>query len=135
MREVAPSDIIFSFRDTRIAALGIARSYCYESPKPTEFGAAGRYWEAIGRKIDMTFREVTNRITPRATSASCVAARSHHPGARVAGEVPRQCAGRRAGLVIYTLMRTLIRASRAEQQLRKRTKLTSAGSSLAQALP
>ncbi len=26
MREVAPSDIIFSFRDTRIAALGIARS-------------------------------------------------------------------------------------------------------------
>ena len=29
MREVAPGDIIFSFRDTRIAALGIARSYCY----------------------------------------------------------------------------------------------------------
>jgi hypothetical protein len=29
MREVAPGDIIFSFRDTRIAALGITRSYCY----------------------------------------------------------------------------------------------------------
>lgn len=27
MREVAPGDIIFSFRDTRIAALGIARSF------------------------------------------------------------------------------------------------------------
>ena len=39
-----PSDFIFSFRDTRIAALGIARSYCYESPKPTEFGTAGSYW-------------------------------------------------------------------------------------------
>jgi hypothetical protein len=36
MREVAPGGIIISFRDTRIAALGIARSYCYESPKPTE---------------------------------------------------------------------------------------------------
>ena len=48
MREVSPGDIIFSFRDTRIAALGIARSYCYESPKPTEFGTAGSYWEAIG---------------------------------------------------------------------------------------
>jgi hypothetical protein len=34
MREVAPGDIIFSFRDTRIAALGIARSYCHESPMP-----------------------------------------------------------------------------------------------------
>jgi hypothetical protein len=41
MREVAPGDIIFSFVDTRITALGIARSYCYESPKPTEFGSAG----------------------------------------------------------------------------------------------
>lgn len=52
MREVAPGDVIFSFFDTRIAALGIARSYCYESPKPTEFGSAGAYWEAIGWKID-----------------------------------------------------------------------------------
>ena len=65
MREVSPGDIIFSFRDTRIAALGIARSYCYESPKPTEFGTAGSYWEAIGRKIDVTLRELTNRIHPK----------------------------------------------------------------------
>jgi hypothetical protein len=35
------SDIIPFLPDTRIAALGIARSYCYESPKPTEFGTAG----------------------------------------------------------------------------------------------
>ncbi len=65
MREVSPGDIIFSFRDTRIAALGIARSYCYESPKPTEFGMAGSYWEAIGWKIDVSFRELTNRIHPK----------------------------------------------------------------------
>jgi putative restriction endonuclease len=50
MREVAPGDVILSFFDTRIAALGIARSYCYESPKPTEFGSAGAYWGAIGWK-------------------------------------------------------------------------------------
>jgi putative restriction endonuclease len=65
MREVAPGDIIFSFRDTRIAALGIARSNCYESPKPTEFGTAGSYWEAIGWKIDVSFRELDNRIHPK----------------------------------------------------------------------
>jgi hypothetical protein len=60
-----PGDIIFSFRDTRIAALGIERSYCSESPKPTEFGTAGSYWEAIGWKIDVSFLELTNRIHPK----------------------------------------------------------------------
>jgi hypothetical protein len=38
MREVAPGDLIFSFMDTRILAVGIAQSYCWESPKPEEFG-------------------------------------------------------------------------------------------------
>jgi hypothetical protein len=65
MREVAPGDTIFSFRDTRIAALSIARSYCYESPKPAEFGTAGSYWEAIGWKIDVSFRKLNNRIHPK----------------------------------------------------------------------
>jgi hypothetical protein len=37
MREVAPGDIVLSFADTRIAAIGIARSHCYECPKPREF--------------------------------------------------------------------------------------------------
>lgn len=65
MREVAPGDVVFSFVDTRIAALGIARSYCYESPKPTEFGSAGAYWGAIGWKVDVSFRELANRIRPK----------------------------------------------------------------------
>ncbi len=65
MREVAPGDLIVSFCDTRIAAVGIARSYCYESPKPTEFGAAGASWGAIGWKIEVSFRELSNRIRPK----------------------------------------------------------------------
>ena len=65
MREVAPGDIIFSFFDTRVAALGIARSYCYESPKPTEFGSAGSYWGAIGWKVDVSFRGVGKQIRPK----------------------------------------------------------------------
>ena len=32
MREVAPGDLVFSFMDTRILAVGIAQSYCWESP-------------------------------------------------------------------------------------------------------
>ena len=60
MREVAPGDVIFSFFHMRIA-----RSYCYESPKPTEFGSAGAYWEAIGWKIDVNFRELQSRVRPK----------------------------------------------------------------------
>ena len=44
MREAAPGDVIFSFRDQAIAAIGIAQSYCYECPKPDEFGAIGPNW-------------------------------------------------------------------------------------------
>lgn len=64
MREVAPGDVIFSFSDTRIAAIGIARSYCYESPKPTEFGTAGLNWSAVGWKADVQFQELQHRIRP-----------------------------------------------------------------------
>ena len=38
MREVSPADLIFSFMDTRIQAIGIAQSYCWERPKPWSLG-------------------------------------------------------------------------------------------------
>jgi len=65
MREVAPGDLIFSFMDTRILAVGIAQSYCWESPKPLEFGAAGQNWENIGWKVKVSFTELTNKIRPK----------------------------------------------------------------------
>ncbi|MCL4776885.1 MAG: HNH endonuclease [Bryobacterales bacterium] len=65
MREVAPGDIVFSFCDTRIAAIGIAQTYCYESPKPLEFGSAGLNWHAIGWKVDVRFQELENRMRPK----------------------------------------------------------------------
>lgn len=65
MREVSPGDVILSFCDTRIAAIGIAQSYCYESPKPDEFGVAGQNWSAIGWRVDVRFIELSNRIRPK----------------------------------------------------------------------
>lgn len=65
MREVAPGDIIFSFVDTRILAIGIVESYCYESPKPEEFGSAGLNWEKIGWRIRVRFRPLSNRVRPK----------------------------------------------------------------------
>jgi len=65
MREVAPGDLIFSFMDTRILAIGIAESYCWESPKPLEFGSAGPHWENIGWKVKVNFTELGNRVRPK----------------------------------------------------------------------
>lgn len=65
MREVSPGDLIFSFKDTRILAIGIAESYCYESPKPVEFGATGAYWQNIGWKVKVRFTKLANQIRPK----------------------------------------------------------------------
>lgn len=64
MREVAPGDVIFSFVDTRISAIGIAQSTAYEAPKPAEFGGAGPNWSAIGWKIAVRYSPLEHRIRP-----------------------------------------------------------------------
>lgn len=65
MREVSPGDIVFSFSDTFIAAIGVAQSYCWESPKPAEFGAAGQYWGNVGWKVRVQFTHLNHRIRPK----------------------------------------------------------------------
>jgi putative restriction endonuclease len=65
MREVAPGDLIFSYVDTRIVAIGIAESYCYESPKPEEFGTAGINWEMIGWRVRVRYTNLIARMRPR----------------------------------------------------------------------
>ena len=65
MREVSPGDLIFSFKDTLIVAIGIAQSYCWENPKPLEFGTAGQNWENVGWKVKVEFTELKNIIRPK----------------------------------------------------------------------
>jgi hypothetical protein len=65
MREVAPGDVVFSFSDTRIAALGIVSGYCRESPKPEEFGAAGLNWSQIGWKVDVRWQRLVDPVRPK----------------------------------------------------------------------
>jgi putative restriction endonuclease len=65
MREVAPGDLVFSFAGGLIRAVGVARSYCYECPKPAAFGNAGMYWDDVGWRVDVLFRERTHPIRPK----------------------------------------------------------------------
>lgn len=64
MREVSPGDLIFSFCDTYIRAIGIAQSPAYEAPKPKEFGNVGAYWDRIGWKVEVHFVKLHNVIRP-----------------------------------------------------------------------
>ena len=64
MREVSPGDLVFSFADTKIKAIGIARSNAYEAPKPLEFGEVGAYWNKIGWRVDVSFIPLKHVIRP-----------------------------------------------------------------------
>jgi putative restriction endonuclease len=65
MREVSPGDLIFSFNNTRVVAIGIAQSYCWESPKPQEFGTTGQYWEDVGWRISVRFTQLLHQVRPK----------------------------------------------------------------------
>lgn len=64
MREVSPGDIVFSFADTKIPAIGVAVSNAYEAPKPLEFGQVGAYWDQIGWRVDVRFTRLREAIRP-----------------------------------------------------------------------
>ena len=65
MREVSPGDIVFSFNDRKIMAIGIIQSPAYTCPKPIEFGTAGAYWDQIGWRVDVHYTRLAHSIEPR----------------------------------------------------------------------
>jgi putative restriction endonuclease len=65
MREVAPGDVVFSFRKQAIAAVGVAQSYGSECPKPTEFGTIGANWGQVGWRVDVRYAPIHRRVLPR----------------------------------------------------------------------
>jgi putative restriction endonuclease len=64
MKEVSTGDIIFSFADTKIPAIGVARSHAYGAPKPLEFGQVGAYWDLVGWRVDVHFTKLAHQIRP-----------------------------------------------------------------------
>lgn len=64
MREVAPGDLVLSFEGTFIRAAGVVQSFCYECPKPAEFGPAGPNWDDIGWKVDVHYHDLIHRVRP-----------------------------------------------------------------------
>lgn len=66
MKEVQPGDVVLSFSDTWIRAVGIAKSYAYPSAKPSEFGNIGVNWHPTeGWRVDVRWRLLDNPVRPR----------------------------------------------------------------------
>jgi len=67
MTYVEPGDLVFSFKDTLIQAIGIVQGNGYESPKPEEFGTKGEYWSGFGWRVDVTYTVLkpADRIRPK----------------------------------------------------------------------
>jgi hypothetical protein len=64
MREVAPGDVIYSFADGAVQGFGMARSSCYTSLRPDEFGHIGQAWNEVGWRVDIDFQRFTEPILP-----------------------------------------------------------------------
>ena len=64
MREVSPGDVVFSFCDTRIKALGVVTGGAQTGPKP-DFGAAGSNWSREGWFVPVDYCILNNQIQPK----------------------------------------------------------------------
>jgi hypothetical protein len=65
MTQAEPGDIVFSFHDTYIKAVGVVTDRCESLPKPTEFGNAGANWNQDGWQLPVEFRELDQFIRPK----------------------------------------------------------------------
>jgi hypothetical protein len=64
MREVKPGDLVFSFCDTRIKAIGIVTGSAQVAPKP-DFGGAGLNWSKEGWFVPMYYCTLEAPIRPK----------------------------------------------------------------------
>lgn len=64
MTEVRPGDLIFSFCDTRIKAIGVAQGAAQSATKP-DFGNAGIQWGEDGWYVPVEFEETDNPVRPK----------------------------------------------------------------------
>jgi hypothetical protein len=65
MTETETGDVVFSFCDTQIKAIGVITGPYQSSPKPTEFGSAGDYWSHEGWYVPVRFVELKSPIRPK----------------------------------------------------------------------
>jgi hypothetical protein len=64
MREVSPGDVVFSFCDTRIKAIGVVTGGAQTGPKP-DFGSVGVHWSREGWFVPVDYCVLVEQIRPK----------------------------------------------------------------------
>jgi len=64
MTLVEPGDVVYSFCDTYIKAVGVVTNKAISSSKPTEFGSSGSNWNDDGWFVETSFIELESPIKP-----------------------------------------------------------------------
>lgn len=65
MRLVRPRDIVFSYAGGVVRGAGFAKTHCYTSPRPDEFGHIGEAWDGVGWRVDVKFVAADHPLRPR----------------------------------------------------------------------
>lgn len=60
-----PGDIVFSYADRKIKAVGIVASSYREQPKPSEFGKSGDSWANIGWAVPIDWEILSLPVIPK----------------------------------------------------------------------
>ncbi|AWV08630.1 HNH endonuclease [Marilutibacter maris] len=66
MRLVRPGDIVFSYANGQIGAIGQVIETVSASPKPSEFGHVGDYWSDEGWLVSVYFNDAPKPLRPKA---------------------------------------------------------------------
>lgn len=66
MRAVTPGDVVYSYHDGVLAAVGIATSTAYDCIAPEEFAEDRSRWDWEGWKVDVHFSRLNSRVSPKA---------------------------------------------------------------------
>ena len=64
MKLLEPGDLVFSYNDKQIRALGTVQRKAYTSPKP-DFRTAGSNWSDTGWYADVSFSEIPHPFEPK----------------------------------------------------------------------
>ena len=70
MTEVQPDDIVFSFANTYIQAIGVVYGEAIEAEKPPVFGRAGDNWAQVGWKVPVDFVRLDGPTNQKTTCKS-----------------------------------------------------------------
>jgi len=65
MTETIPGDVVFSFKDTFIKAIGIVTGRAETGTKPTEFNAVDNPWDREGWHVPVSFTELEKPLRPK----------------------------------------------------------------------